>query len=132
MPKNLTFEGLTEMVKALNDPNNDCDTCGGGGLPGTIAPIATNGDASHCFVECCGSCEVFHEFAHGDQAAAEAIAAHFPGRLNVRKRYDDETLQYWHPFLTRPGSSEDFDSYCIGADKFGTFPTREVRVPHDG
>lgn len=129
MIPNLTLEELEELVRSLADPANDdwdsptyCDTCCGG-LPGTIAPILPGEDDAHPFVESCGSCERLND-EYANDTAARLIAAALG--LNVRRRYDDDSLRYWRVFLARPGSPDDRDFYCIGADEFGCWPTQEI------
>jgi hypothetical protein len=96
-----------------------CD-CEGDGMPGVLAPMYPDGDAAHLFVQACDGCG---RYPH-DDAAAHALAEHL--KLNVRRRYDDDSLRYWRPFVARPDSHDDADTYGIGADDFGCFPEKEV------
>lgn len=89
-------------------------------MPGVLSPMLPGCDDAHPFVQACDACR---RFPHDDAAAyalAEALG------LSVRRRYDNENCRFWRPFLARPGSPDDRDTYCIGADEFGCFPSKEV------
>lgn len=61
---------------APEDDEWDCD-CAGELVPGAIWPMASDGDGSKPWVECCGDCQVFDY----DDDAAEAIAEKIGGRV---------------------------------------------------
>lgn len=119
---NVTWDQIVAMVALHAGSSNDCEGCLGG-IPGTIAPIATNGDDSHPFVERCDTCQRFET----DWEAALRVAGLIG--LVARRRYDAPGVPYFRPFLARPKSPDDSNFYCIDADEFGTHPRDEVPCP---
>jgi hypothetical protein len=140
---NLTLDELVELAATAADPDHGCFSCDGL-MPGIQTPMLPDGDDAHPFVEWCDECQtLFRDKRTGelvgdpalklykdDEDAARAFAKRFG--LNVRRRYDDESLRYYRIFLARPGSPDDRDWYCVGADEFGCFPDEErpVRIQH--
>ena len=120
MISNLTLAELREVTAAFADASNSC-VCSFT-MAGVLAPCLPGGDDAHPFVEMCITCELFPD----DDAAAQAVARVLG--LNVRRRYDDDSLRYWRPFLARPGSPDDRDTYCVGADAFGCWPQTEIPI----
>lgn len=116
---NITWAEVEQHWSAGANPENDCLTCGDG-IPGTLAPMATNGDTWHPWVERCDECGRFDS----DWTAAQHVAARTG--LVARKRFDDAGMIHFHPFLAVPGSPDDHNFYCIDADEFGTHPRDEV------
>lgn len=115
---NLTLDELGRLAAGLADPTYDCDCA----PPGVYAPMLPGGDAAHCFVQSCGECQKYDSDNDAAQVVADALG------LVVRVRYDDEHREYFRPFLARPGSDDDADFYCVGADEFGCNPHSEVRI----
>lgn len=119
MPIDMTLTEFAAAVRTLADPAHEC----GCAPVGVLAPMLPGGDDSHLFVERCDDCRMVDD----DDAAAARVATLLG--LSVRRRYDDDTLQYWRPFVARPGSPDDRDTYAVGANEFGCFPLAERPVP---
>jgi hypothetical protein len=88
-----------------------------GCLAGVLAPWGQ--DTDHCFVERCDDCQRYPD----DETAAEALAR-FAG-LVAHRRYDDATLNFYRPFVTLRGASDDSDFYVVGPVEHGWFDAED-------
>ena len=118
----ITLVEVEHLSATLKSADNDCEACASG-MPGVLAPCLPDSDASHAFIQKCDLCEVIED----DDAATEAFA--MATGLIAHRRFDDDSLTRWRPFVARAGDEDDTDLVCVWTagpqNEFGVHPDDE-------